>query len=94
MIIVGVTVSCGAAEPLRLSNRPGAGGSSAVGIWKINLTSGGDHPKPCLIKLILQIRPQLATRIRVGDYRIVYSVDDGEAVIDVIGVPHEGYDGL
>jgi mRNA interferase RelE/StbE len=27
-------------------------------------------------------------RIRVGDYRIVYSIDDDEAVVDVIGVPH------
>ena len=27
-------------------------------------------------------------RIRVGDYRIVYSIDDGQAVVDVIGVPH------
>ena len=27
-------------------------------------------------------------RIRVGDYRIVYSIDDDQAVVDVIGVPH------
>ena len=27
-------------------------------------------------------------RIRVGDYRIVYSIDDDQSVVDVIGVPH------
>ena len=27
-------------------------------------------------------------RVRVGDYRIVYSIDDDQAVVDVIGVPH------
>ena len=27
-------------------------------------------------------------RIRVGDYRIVYSIDDEQAVVDVIGVLH------
>jgi mRNA interferase RelE/StbE len=27
-------------------------------------------------------------RIRVGDYRIVYTVDDDQTVVDVIGVPH------
>lgn len=27
-------------------------------------------------------------RIRVGDYRVVYSIDDDQAVVDVIGVPH------
>lgn len=27
-------------------------------------------------------------RLRVGDYRIVYFVDDDQAVVDVIGVPH------
>ncbi len=27
-------------------------------------------------------------RIRVGDYRVVYSIDDDEVVVDVIGVPH------
>jgi mRNA interferase RelE/StbE len=27
-------------------------------------------------------------RIRVGDYRIVYSINDDEAMVDVIGVPH------
>jgi mRNA interferase RelE/StbE len=27
-------------------------------------------------------------RIRVGDYRIVYSIDNDQAVVDVIGVPH------
>jgi mRNA interferase RelE/StbE len=27
-------------------------------------------------------------RIRVGDYRIVYSIDDDQVVVDVIGVPH------
>ena len=27
-------------------------------------------------------------RIRVGDYRIVYCIDDDQAVVDVIGVPH------
>ena len=27
-------------------------------------------------------------RVRAGDYRIVYSIDDTRAVVDVIGVPH------
>lgn len=27
-------------------------------------------------------------RMRVGDYRIVYSIDDEQLVVDVIGVPH------
>jgi mRNA interferase RelE/StbE len=27
-------------------------------------------------------------RVRVGDYRIVYSIDDDQSVVDVIGVPH------
>ena len=27
-------------------------------------------------------------RIRVGDYRVVYSIDDDQTVVDVIGVPH------
>jgi hypothetical protein len=35
-------------------------------------------------------------RIRVGDYRIVYSIDDDQAVVDVIRVPHrsKAYAGL
>jgi mRNA interferase RelE/StbE len=27
-------------------------------------------------------------RIRVGDYRVVYSIDDGQRVVDVVRVRH------
>lgn len=27
-------------------------------------------------------------RVRVGDYRIVYSIDDQKRVVDIIGIPH------
>ena len=27
-------------------------------------------------------------RIRIGDYRVVYSVDEGRRLIDIIAVPH------
>jgi len=27
-------------------------------------------------------------RVRVGDYRIVYSIDDKSRIVDIIGIPH------
>ena len=44
------------------------------------------NPRPHGAKK-LKGEPQL-WRVRVGDYRIVYSIDDDQAVARIIGVPH------
>jgi mRNA interferase RelE/StbE len=63
-------------------------GLSAVVAQRIDAAILGlsDNPRPHGAKKLKGGR-QL-WRIRVGDYRIVYSIDDDQAVIDVIGVPH------
>ena len=52
---------------------------------------------PKIEALVVQPRPTGSTklkgglnlwRIRVGDYRVLYSIDDGQRVIDVVAVRH------
>ncbi|MEX1097944.1 MAG: type II toxin-antitoxin system RelE/ParE family toxin [Planctomycetales bacterium] len=51
---------------------------------KIEALAGEPRPKGCR-----KLRSETSLwRIRVGDYRIVYSIDDAERVIDVIAVRH------
>lgn len=44
------------------------------------------EPRPAGVKKlkgVLDLR-----RVRVGDYRVVYSIDDATRVVDIIGIPH------
>jgi mRNA interferase RelE/StbE len=51
------------------------------------ILSLGNDPRPQGCKK-LSGRPEY--RVRVGDYRIVYSIDDGERTVRVIAVGHRG----
>ncbi len=44
------------------------------------------EPRPHGAKKLKGERP--LWRVRVGDYRIVYSIDDKIRVVDIIGIPH------
>jgi mRNA interferase RelE/StbE len=50
------------------------------------IESLSEHPRPrdCVK---LRGRKDL-WRLRVGDYRVIYAIDDGERVVDIIAVRH------
>lgn len=45
----------------------------------------GDNPRP---PLAVKIKGSLYFRVRVGDYRILYSIDSGHLIILVIDIGH------
>lgn len=45
----------------------------------------GDNPRP---PLAIQIKGSTCFRVRVGDYRILYSIDSGRLIILVIDIGH------
>jgi mRNA interferase RelE/StbE len=47
-----------------------------------------DDPRPAGVRAIVGSLGLL--RIRVGDYRVIYSVDDGRLVVLVVEVGHRG----
>lgn len=44
------------------------------------------EPRPRGVKKLKGER--MLWRVRVADYRVVYSIDDRNRVVDIIGVPH------
>ena len=53
----------------------------------------GDEPRPSGVKKL--VGTDNAWRIRVGDYRVIYEIDDGSVVVVVFRVAHrrDVYDG-
>ena len=45
----------------------------------------GDNPRP---PLAVKIKGSLYFRVRVGDYRLLYSIDSGHLIILVIDIGH------
>lgn len=52
----------------------------------VKIEALGDNPRPRGCKKLQG--PRRLWRIRVGDYRVVYNVDDGGRVVDVVVVRH------
>ena len=54
-------------------------------VWsKIEALARNPRPVGC-VKLV---GPQNLWRIRIGDYRVVYSIDDAARVVDIVTVRH------
>jgi mRNA interferase RelE/StbE len=51
---------------------------------RIEALTGNPRPAGCR-KLVGQVN---LWRIRIGDYRLIYEVDDGKRVVDVVAVRH------
>jgi len=52
---------------------------------KSAIASLADNPRPYGYK---KLKGEEAFRIRVGDYRIIYEIDDGKIIITVVSVGH------
>jgi mRNA interferase RelE/StbE len=52
----------------------------------------GDHPRPSGCKKLVGGTGEW--RIRIGDYRVIYTIDDSERIVDISGVRHrrDAYD--
>lgn len=77
-----VQLSKGAAKELRKLDRPVQARILAV------LTLLQDEPRPSTVKALSGHAGYL--RVRVGDYRIVYTVEDDRLVVLVLAVGHRG----
>lgn len=76
-----VQLSKGAAKELRKLDRPVQARILAV------LTLLQDEPRPSTVKALSHAG---YLRVRVGDYRIVYTVEDDRLVVLVLAVGHRG----
>ena len=52
---------------------------------KSAIASLADNPRPYGYK---KLKGEEAFRIRVGDYRIIYEIDDGKIIVTVVSVGH------
>ena len=56
-----------------------------IPVIKTAIASLADNPKPHGYK---KLKGEDAYRIRVGDYRIIYEIDDGKIIVTVVSVGH------
>jgi mRNA interferase RelE/StbE len=56
-----------------------------IPVIKTSIASLADNPKPHGYK---KLKGEDAYRIRVGDYRIIYEIDDGKIIVTVVSVGH------
>jgi len=56
-----------------------------IPVIKSAISSLADNPRPYGCK---KLKGEEAFRIRVGDYRIIYEIDDGKIIVTVVSVGH------
>jgi mRNA interferase RelE/StbE len=56
-----------------------------IPIIKLAIADLTDNPRPYGYK---KLKGEDAYRIRVGDYRIIYEIDDGKIIVTVVSVGH------
>jgi mRNA interferase RelE/StbE len=56
-----------------------------IPVIKTAISKLSDNPRPYGYK---KLKGEDAYRIRVGDYRVIYEIDDEEFIIDVVSVGH------
>ncbi len=78
-----LVISPGARRDLRRLSRDVAVRASAA----IDALTGNPRPPGCL--LLRDHRPP-TWRIRVGDWRVLYEIDDEAGVVTITGVRHRG----
>lgn len=57
----------------------------AIPVIKSAIASLADNPRP---KGYKKLKGEDAYRIRVGDYRVIYEIDDGKIIVTVVSVGH------
>lgn len=58
----------------------------AIPVIKSAIASLADNPRP---KGYKKLKGEDAYRIRVGDYRVIYEIDDGKIIVTVVSVGHK-----
>jgi len=63
---------------------------SARDFWRITskIKILADNPRPAGCRKITDSKSDW--RIRIGDYRVIYEVDDGEGLVKIMKVRHRG----
>lgn len=56
-----------------------------IPVIKTAIASLADNPRPYGYK---KLKGENAYRIRVGDYRIIYEIDNGKIIVTVVSVGH------
>ncbi len=56
-----------------------------IPVIKAAIADLADNPRPYGYK---KLKGEDAYRIRVGDYRVIYEIDDGKIIITVVSVGH------
>jgi len=56
-----------------------------IPIIKASIADLADNPRPYGYK---KLKGEDAYRIRVGDYRVIYEIDDGKIIVTVVSVGH------
>ncbi|HOS72984.1 MAG TPA: type II toxin-antitoxin system RelE/ParE family toxin [Bacteroidales bacterium] len=57
----------------------------AIPVIKSAIASLADNPRP---KGYKKLKGEDAYRIRVGDYRVIYEIDNGKIIVTVVSVGH------
>jgi mRNA interferase RelE/StbE len=56
-----------------------------IPLIKASIADLADNPRPYGYK---KLKGEDAYRIRVGDYRVIYEIDDGKIIVTVVSVGH------
>jgi len=56
-----------------------------IPVIKAAIATLADNPRPYGYK---KLKGEDAYRIRVGDYRVIYEIDDGKIIVTVVSVGH------
>jgi len=56
-----------------------------IPLIKASIADLADNPRPYGYK---KLRGEDAYRMRVGDYRVIYEIDDGKIIVTVVSVGH------
>jgi mRNA interferase RelE/StbE len=56
-----------------------------IPVIKASIADLADNPRPYGYK---KLRGEDAYRIRVGDYRVIYEIDNGKIIVTVVSVGH------
>ena len=56
-----------------------------IAVIKASIADLADNPRPYGYK---KLKGEDAYRIRVGDYRVIYEIDDGKIIVIVVSVGH------
>ena len=56
-----------------------------IPVIKASIAGLADNPRPYGYK---KLKGEDAYRIRVGDYRVIYEIDDGKIIVTVVSIGH------